>query len=64
MSFRASVRNLRFLIMRSPVSFTNVFTPFGRIHWEFVANDLPLFLRKKTLRNRVRANFAIAQDDE
>jgi len=38
------------------VSFTNLFTPFGRINWEFVANDLPLFFRKKTLKNRVRAS--------
>ena len=40
------------------VSFTNVFTPFGRIHWEFVANDLPaISQKKKTLRNGVRASL-------
>ncbi len=29
------------------VSITNVFTPFGRIHWDFVANDLPAISQKK-----------------
>jgi len=60
--FRMTLRNKgTFLLLRSmspylAVSFTNLFTPFGRINWEFVANDLPLFFRKKTLKNRVRAS--------
>ncbi|MPN57216.1 hypothetical protein SDC9_204910 [bioreactor metagenome] len=41
------------------VSFTKIFTPSGRIFLEFVANDLPLFFRKNTLNNGVRASFKL-----
>ena len=46
-------------IFACAVSFTNVFAPSGRIHWEFVAKDLPPFFRKKTLKNGVRASYSI-----
>ena len=49
----------RFFLFLCAVSFTNVFAPSGRIHWEFVAKDLPPFFRKKTLKNGVRASYSI-----
>jgi hypothetical protein len=42
------------------VSFTKIFTPFGRIFWELVANDLPPFLSPSGRRNGVRASHSLA----
>jgi hypothetical protein len=47
---------LCFCLWHLAVSFTKIFAPSGRIFWEVVANDLPPFLRKRTLRNGVRAS--------
>ncbi len=43
-------------ISKHAISFTKISTPYGRIFLEFIANDLPLFFRKNTLKNRVRAS--------